>query len=54
MEFCGRKFEKCGFLCKRIEKFGVFIEESALPMSKIKQIVGATEGRWDYIFYRTD
>ena len=35
--------------CKEIGKCRVFVVEFALPMSKIKQVVGATEGRWDYI-----
>ena len=43
-----------GFFKKEIGKFEIFIEKSALPMSKIMYIVGATGGRWDYIFYRTD
>ena len=30
---------------------GKFIEESALPTTNIKQVVRATEGRWDYILH---
>lgn len=38
-----------------ILKFWSFIEESALPKSKLKQIVGTTVCRWDkaYILYST-
>ena len=35
--------------CKEIGKYRAFVVEFALPMSKIKQVGGATEGRWDYI-----
>ena len=52
-EFYWKKIDKFGFL-KKIGKFKIFIEKSAFLMNKIKEIVGATEGRWDYIFYRTD
>lgn len=44
---------KIWFFLKKIGKFAVFIKEYSFLMSKIKQIGGATEGLWDYIFYRT-
>lgn len=44
--FNGRKFEKLGF-----SKFGAIIEESALPMNKLKQLVEVSEGWWDYSTY---
>lgn len=36
-----------------IRNFGVFIKDSGIPKSKIKQIVGETVCRWDNIFYCT-
>lgn len=36
------------FHVRKIGKFGTLIEESTLPMSKLKQTVGVNESRWDY------
>lgn len=55
LDFCWRQFENMGFL-RNIGKFWVFILESALSKSKLKQIVWKIDCRLVYIpvYYRTD
>lgn len=52
--FIEENFEKFEFLLKKIGKFLVFIEESVILKSKIKQILRGTDCHWDYILNRTD
>lgn len=40
----GRTFKKVGGVLRKIGIFWVFIEEFALHVNKIKQIVGASKG----------